>query len=94
MILVDTSVLLPFLARHSTRASEAFADALSGGLHPGAARSYFLRARHDLPRPLIALTPIEDRADCIPWIKADSKIDPLSSDPRYARLMRRIGLPP
>ena len=32
MILVDTSALLPFLAGRSTRASEAFADALSEGL--------------------------------------------------------------
>ena len=37
---------------------------------------------------------VEERADCIPWIKADSKIDPLRSDPRYAALMNRIGLPP
>jgi predicted nucleic acid-binding protein len=32
MILVDTSVLLPFLGGRSTQASEVFADALSGGL--------------------------------------------------------------
>jgi len=37
---------------------------------------------------------VEDRADCIPWIKADSKIDPLRSDARDARLIRRIGLAP
>jgi hypothetical protein len=37
---------------------------------------------------------VEERADCIPWIKADSKIDPLRTDPRYAALMNRIGLPP
>jgi tetratricopeptide (TPR) repeat protein len=34
----------------------------------------------------------EDRADCVPWIQPDSKIDPLRSDPRYVSLMRRIGL--
>ena len=37
---------------------------------------------------------VEERADCIPWIKADSKIDPLRSDTRYRELMRRIGLLP
>ena len=37
---------------------------------------------------------VEERADCMPWIQADSKIDPLRSDPRYAAILTRVGFPP
>jgi hypothetical protein len=36
---------------------------------------------------------VEERADCMPWIQADSKIDPLRSDPRYAGILRAVGFP-
>jgi serine/threonine-protein kinase len=34
---------------------------------------------------------VQERADCMPWIQADSKIDPLRSDPRYAEIVRSVG---
>jgi serine/threonine-protein kinase len=36
---------------------------------------------------------VEERADCMPWIQADSKIDSLRSDPRYAGILRGVGFP-
>ncbi len=37
---------------------------------------------------------VEERADCMPWIKADSKIDPLRGDPRYMDILRGVGFGP
>ncbi|HEY3173960.1 MAG TPA: protein kinase [Thermoanaerobaculia bacterium] len=37
---------------------------------------------------------VEERADCMPWIRADSKIDPLRGDPRYTDILRGVGLAP
>jgi TolB-like protein/Flp pilus assembly protein TadD len=34
---------------------------------------------------------VEERADCMPWIKADSKIDSLRGDPRYTDILRGVG---
>ena len=34
-----------------------------------------------------------ERADCAPWMMADSKLDPLHTDPRYQELIRRLGFP-
>jgi serine/threonine protein kinase/tetratricopeptide (TPR) repeat protein len=36
---------------------------------------------------------IEERADCMPWIRADSKLDVLRSDPRFAGILRGVGFP-
>lgn len=35
----------------------------------------------------------EERADCVPWIRADSKLDPLRSNPRFAKLLDRCAFP-
>ncbi len=37
---------------------------------------------------------LDERADCMPWIKADSKIDPLRGDPRYTDILRGVGFGP
>jgi serine/threonine-protein kinase len=36
----------------------------------------------------------QDRADCMPWLGVEPWIDPFRTDPRYARLLREIGLTP
>ena len=34
---------------------------------------------------------VQERADCMPWIQADSKMDSLRSDPRFAAILRGVG---
>ena len=36
----------------------------------------------------------EDRADCIPWVAADHKLEPLRGDPRFQQIVRAVGLEP
>ena len=62
-------------------------------------------SRHDLANVYLALgekqqaldwleKAYEDRNWYMPWLKVEPRFDPLRSDPRFADLVRRIGLPP
>lgn len=36
---------------------------------------------------------VDDRSSSLPWLKVEPKWDPLHEDPRFAELLRRVGLP-
>ena len=35
----------------------------------------------------------QERADCMPWVLSDAKLDGLRGEPRFQDLMRRMGIP-
>ena len=35
----------------------------------------------------------QERADCMPWVRSDAKLDGLRGDPRFDDLVRRLGFP-
>ena len=37
---------------------------------------------------------LRDRSTCMPFARADARLDPIRSDPRYGDLLRDIGFPP
>jgi hypothetical protein len=37
---------------------------------------------------------VDERSSWLPWLKVEPKWDNLRADPRYADLLKRVGLPP